>query len=515
MSKESRTHKTLLNVKVNFIFYFITLIVSFFSRKIFLEGLGDDFIGLTGTLGNILGLLNLAELGIGAAISFTLYKPLFEQNQEKINDVISVFGYLYRKIGLFILSIAIIISIFLPWIFDSSTLPVSIIYFAFYSFLASSLIGYFINYRQILLSADQKNYVVTGYYQTSFLIKNIIQLAICAYSRNYYIWIFIELSFGIIYSFILNWKINQVYPWLKADIKSGSTLLKKYPGIVTKAKQVFIQRIAYTVLTQTTQPIIYAYSSLQMVAFYGNYMMVIDRVASLLNMSMSGVSAGVGNLIAEGNKHNIQKVFWELRAFRYWGAFVIVFAFFYLVEPFISLWLGDSYIMDKAILIVILINVFIGQTRIIVMNFLNGYGLFQDVWSSIAEAIINISCAIILGRIYGITGVLLGTTISLFLIICIWKPYFLYKHGFKSSVSSYWWKTLIFFVLSGGVWYLFHLIQPMIPINPYENFLQWIVYALTIVTPYSIITWLLYTIFTQGMKDFSIRIWNLAKRRQA
>ena len=511
--QESRTTKCLKNIKVNFFFYFITLIVSFFSRKIFLEGLGDDFIGLTGTLGNILGLLNLAELGIGAAISFTLYKPLFEHNKDKINDIISVFGYLYRKIGLLILLVAIGISFFIPWIFESSTLSIPIIYFTFYSFLTSSLIGYFINYRQILLSADQKNYVVTGYYQTSLLIKNIIQLAICAYTKNYYIWTFIELSFGIIYSFILNWKINQVYPWLKSDIRSGQTLLKKYPAIVIKAKQVFIKRIAYTILSQTTQPIIYAYSSLQMVAFYGNYMVIIDRIAALLNMTMSGVSAGIGNLIAEGNTQNIQKVFWELRAFRYWGAFVIVFAFYYLVEPFISLWLGENYIMDKSILIVILINIFIGQTRIVVMNFLNGYGLFQDVWSSIIEAIINISCSIILGSIYGITGVLLGTTISLFLIICIWKPFFLYKNGFKLSVNEFWMRTSIFFILSGSIWYLFHLILPIIPINPYDNFLNWTIYALIIVTPYCIITWLLYAIFTQGMKDTSIRFWNIITKR--
>lgn len=513
MAKESRTHKTLLNVKVNFIFYFITLIVSFFSRKIFLEGLGDDFIGLTGTLGNILGLLNLAELGIGAAISFTLYKPLFEQNKDKMNEVISVFGYLYRNIGYFILLTAILISIFLPKIFNDSTLPLSIIYFSFYSFLASSLIGYFINYRQILLSADQKNYVVTGYYQSSLLIKNIVQLAICAYSKNYYIWVIIELSFGIIYSFILNWKINQVYPWLKSDTKSGKILLKKYPEIVTKAKQVFIQRIAYTVLTQTTQPIIYAFSSLQMVAYYGNYMLVIDRIAALLNMTMSGVGAGVGNLIAEGNMQNIQKVFWELRAFRYWGSFVIVFAFFYLVEPFITLWLGADYILDRSIFIIILINIFIGQTRIVIMNFLNGYGLFQDVWSSIAEAIINISCAIILGSIFGIAGVLLGTTISLFLIICLWKPYFLYKYGFKMSVIEFWLKTSVFFILSGGLWGLIHILLPYITISPYESFIHWIIYALIIVTPYSIISWLLYAIFTKGMKDISIRFWNIITKR--
>ena len=99
MSQESRVRKSLLNARVNLIFYFLTLALSFFSRKIFLDTLGVDFVGLTSTLQNLLGFLNLAELGISTAIGYVLYKPLFEQNKLKINEIISVFGYLYHWIG--------------------------------------------------------------------------------------------------------------------------------------------------------------------------------------------------------------------------------------------------------------------------------------------------------------------------------------------------------------------------------------------------------------------------------
>lgn len=98
--RESRIKKTLLNARVNFIYYFITLILSFFSRKVFLDCLGADFVGLTGTLQNLLGFLNLAELGVGSAIGYLLYKPLYDHDQDKINEIISVMGYLYRIIGL-------------------------------------------------------------------------------------------------------------------------------------------------------------------------------------------------------------------------------------------------------------------------------------------------------------------------------------------------------------------------------------------------------------------------------
>ena len=166
MANESRVKKTLLNARVNLIFYFLTLALSFFSRKIFLDILGVDFVGLTGTLQNLLSFLNIVELGVGTAVGYVLYKPLFEQNQKKINEIISVFGYMYRWVGRIILVAGIILSLFLPLIYPDTRFDLSIIYLIFYAFLASSLIGYFINYRQTLLSADQKNYVVTAYFQT-------------------------------------------------------------------------------------------------------------------------------------------------------------------------------------------------------------------------------------------------------------------------------------------------------------------------------------------------------------
>ena len=129
-----RLHKSFLNAEVNLIFYFLTLFLAFFSRKIFLDCLGTEFIGLTGTLGNILGYLNLAELGITASIGYFLFKPLQTNNRQEIQEILSLLGYLYNWIGCIILTGGIIISLFFPLIFSNAHLNLGIIYFAFYSF---------------------------------------------------------------------------------------------------------------------------------------------------------------------------------------------------------------------------------------------------------------------------------------------------------------------------------------------------------------------------------------------
>lgn len=438
MGNESRVKKTLLNARVNLIFYFLTLALSFFSRRIFLNTLGADFVGLTGTLTNLLGFLNLAELGISVAIGYVLYKPLFDQDQQKINEIISVFGYLYRWVGKIILVVGIILSIFLPLIFPNTGFDLSIIYLAYFSFLFSSLIGYFINYRQTLLGADQKNYVVTAYFQTGNILKTIIQMTSAYYTGNYYIWIIIEFIFSIIYSVILNWKINKVYPWLKSDIKSGKLLYQKYPEVMKYTKQLFVHKIAGLVQFQTTPFLIYAFVSLQTVAFYGNYTIITDKFKLLFDSFLGSTAAGIGNLIAEGNKEKILKIYWEMMSLRFLIVGIATFSLYYLLPTFIELWLGKEYILSKIVLILVLAIFSLSIIRGTTDQFINGFGLFYDIWAPAAEAIIFIFTAIIGGYLWQLEGVLLGSITSLLIIVYGWKPYFLFKKGFKLSLKCYW-----------------------------------------------------------------------------
>lgn len=505
---ESRVHKTLLNARVNLIFYLLTLVLSFFSRKIFLNCLGADFVGLTGTLQNLLGFLNLAELGIGSAIGYVLYKPLFEDDKESINEIISVMGYLYRWIGFIILGSGIVLSAFLPLIFPvyDTGFSLTLIYLAYYAFLGSTLIGYFINYRQNLLGADQRNYVVTAYFQTTNIVKILIQIAVAYYTRNLFYWVGIEFAFGILYSFILNWKIDQTYPWLKTELKQGRRLLKKHNMVLVKTKQLFVQKISYFVQYQTVPFLTYAFVNLQIVAFYGNYTIITDKLSLFVNTFLESSQASVGNLIAEGNKTKIVKLFWELLNMRFLIGGVCAFSVLMLINPFIELWLGKEYLLSETVLYLIVLNVFIGYTRGGVMQFLFGYGMFQDIWAPISEIIINLSVAIIGGSLWGLPGILLGGLTSQLLIIGIWKPYFLFKKGFKESVWNYWrgLGKLSFSVLTPGL-LIIAFLQPLIHFVPSDNYLNWILYAIIIAGTYSLLTIPLLYLLNSGMRQLTHR----------
>lgn len=505
MQQESRVKKSLLNARVNLIFYFLTLALSFFSRKIFLDCLGADFVGLSGTLNNILGFLSLAEMGVGIAISYHLYKPLQSGNKTEIEDLVSVFGYLYHKIGLFIALGGLVISAFIPLIFKESGFDVKLIYFAFFAILASSLFSYFINYRQIILNADQRGYVVTAYLQGASYVKILLQMAIAYYWQNYYLWIVLELIFGIIACIILNWKINRTYPWLKASVKKGRTVFPKYKSIVTYTKQIFVHKIKDFILMQSDQILIFAFVSLKMVAYYGNYTLITTKLTQLFNTFMGSVWASVGHLVAEGNKEKILQVFWEIQSLYFFIAGLVVFFVYHFIDSFVCLWLGEEYVLNDIILVLLLINVFIMLIRNTVDMFNSAYGHFADTWSAWAEGISNIAITLLLAPFMGISGILIGKIVSLVMFVLLWKPYYLFHVGLNLSVKRYWINMVKYLSLFVICFYLGHLVYTYLPIDDSASIIVWIKKAIYSILPFSLMYYVGMFLFGYGMKNMTIR----------
>ena len=342
---ESRTAQTLRNSFVALIFYFFNLVLQFFSRKIFIDHLGTEILGLNTTATNLLQFLNLAELGIGSAIACTLYKPLREKDTLTINEIVSLQGWMYRRIAWIVISGSTALMAFFPLIFAKMPLPIWYAYASFGVLLISSLLSYFVNYKQIVLSADQKEYKVQYSYKATMLIKIACQIVAIKYLDNGYIWwLALEFLFAILASYNLNIVIRKSYPQLKTDLSQGKILNKKYPNVITKIKQLFFHKIAYYALTQTSPIIIYAYASLSLVAIYGNYMLIVLGITSLMGAIFNSMNAGIGNLVAEGNRAHILDVFEELFSIRFLLSCVVCYGAYKLTPAFITLWVGSEYI---------------------------------------------------------------------------------------------------------------------------------------------------------------------------
>lgn len=435
---DSRTSRSIKNSSVALVFYFINLVLQFFSRKIFLDYLGAEVLGLNTTATNLLQFLNLAELGVGSAIACTLYKPLAEKDTNAINEIVSLQGWLYRRIAWIVIAGSVVLMAFFPWIFAKMPLPLWYAYASFGALLVSALLSYFVNYKQIVLSADQQEYKIQYSYKASMLAKLLCQILAIRYLPNGYVWwLVLEMVFAVVASVALNRVIARTYPYLETDMDRGKELAKKYPDVLTKVKQLFFHKIGGFALSQTSPIIIYAYTTLTVVAMYGNYMLVILGVITFLTAMFNGITAGIGNLIAQGDKQRVVYVFEELFSINFLLSSVICFGVYKLLPSFIEFWIGSDYLLGNTTLILLVIYTYISLTRQVIHAYINAYGLFGDIWAPMAEAIINIGMSILLGYFYGLNGILTGGILSLFLIVFCWKPYMLYMKGLKNNFSHY------------------------------------------------------------------------------
>lgn len=512
MSESSRTAKSIKNAKVALIFYFINLVLQFFSRKVFWDYLGAEVLGLNTTAQNLIGFLNLAELGIGSAIAFTLYKPLHEKNTQVINEIVSVQGWLYRRVAYIVIAGACILMFFFPLIFAKAQVPLWYTYGSFIVLLVSTLLGYFVNYRQIVLTADQKEYKITLNIQGFKVIKVLLQILAISYLSNGYVyWMILELGMSVITAIVLDKLLKKEYPWLKTISSEGGRLRKKYPEIITKTKQVFYHQVATIVLAQTSPLIIYAYASLTLVAIYGNYMLLVTGISLFMDALLRGMNAGVGNLVAEGDKQRIKNVFWELTSLRIWLASTACFGLYKFAHSFVALWVNSDFILEQSPFIVLLLIAFINMTRTNDM-FLAAYGLYQDIWAPITEACINLGLSILLGYFYGLTGILFGVLISMLLIVFGWKPFFLYRYGFKEGVREYVVRYLKYITLIVIAYICISLFADKwftVPINSYRI---WLSYALQISLLYAIFSLLLFMLVDKSSRRWLVRCVMILKK---
>lgn len=500
-----RVHKSVMNVKIGMLFYFLSLFMAFFSRKIFLDCLGDEFIGLTGTLGNILSFLNVAELGIGTSITYFLYKPLQSKDMAKTNEVMSMLAYLYRCIGFIIGIGGFIVSLFFPFIFNNPPFGLFLVYFTFYSFLSSSIFGYIFNFKQLLVGADQKQYIVNSLFQSIGLLQSLTQIILAYYYRNLYLWVIVGFIFTVIGCILFNIRINKSYPWLDVDIKLGKKLLKTYPEVLKKTRQIFVQKIKDFILYRSDQILVFAFVSLKMVAYYDNYMILVNKFNVLVNILSDGMNAGIGNLIAEGNRQNTMKVFWELTAIRFTIVGIVVYAFLMFMQPFIAIWLGNDYLLDDIIVYLISLNIFIMLSRGVVEMYISACGLFSDVWAAWTELTLNIGITLLLAPSLGIIGILLGKILSVFFIALFWKPYFLFTKGLNENVSTYWKSMLQYYIIFAIYLSAIVFMKQVIFIEDTYTIQMFAYGILTyIIIMLAYILTMLY--FTNGMKYFKVRI---------
>lgn len=446
-----RTKNSIKNIITGISSQVMINFLSFFSRTIFIHTLGANYLGLNGLFTNILSMLSLAELGVGSAIIYNLYKPLADNNTEKIKSLMRLYAKAYKIIGIFI---GISGMILLPFIdlFINDTPNVSNIEYIYILFLLNSVISYFYSYKSSLIIADQKNYIIVLKRQKITFIQTIVQIIILLITKNYILYLYTQIIFNFIFNFTVSRHADRLYPYLQD---------KCYQDIDNKSKKdiyrhviaMMSHKVGGIIVDGTDNLLISSFVGVFWVGIYSNYTMILGILNSFIGQVFTALTASVGNLNAEDNIEKSYRIYEKIFFINAWIYGFCTICLIILFNPFIQLWLGEEYLLSKNIVYIIAINFYIKGMRQTNIMFNTTLGLFwKDRFKPWIESTVNLSLSIILLKYFGFVGVLLGTLIST-VSTSLWiEPWILFRYGFQKDFKIYWkyytkYTVMIIFIL--------------------------------------------------------------------
>lgn len=432
----SRSKKSIKNVMVAIISQGIGLLISFVARIIFIRTLGAEYLGLNGLFSNILTVLSIAELGVGEAINFCLYRPLAQNDINKCKMLMQFYKKIYIIIGVVILIVGISITPFLS--FFLKEMPninnINIIYILFVINTATS---YFFSYKRNLIIADQNRYIATIYRYVFYFILNVLQIIYLLLVKEYIGFLIMQILNTIIENIFVSKKADKMYPYLKE--KEKIQLDKDTKNEISKnTKAMLMHKLAGIVVSSTDNILLSKYISLAAVGIYSNYYMITNALTIIYNQIYNSILASVGNLCVKADSIKKYNVFKKLDFLTFWLYCFSSICLLCLINPFVEIWVGKTYLLSFNVVIIIVINFYINGIRKSVLTFREATGLFyKDRWKGIVESIVNLIVSIILVKKYGIFGIFLGTAIST-ITVCGWiEPLVLFKYGFNLKLKDY------------------------------------------------------------------------------
>lgn len=464
---KSRTQKAKKNIVIGVLVQILLVAFTFITRTIFINILGIEFLGISNVFASVLTILSIAELGIGEAIAFALYKPLAEEDNDKIRALMSLFKKTYMVIAFVILFLGLCLLPFLKYIVKDS-INIQNIYLIYGLYLTNSVCSYFYSYKRTLLIADQKKYVDTLVHFIFLCTMYILQITFLLIYKSFIVYLLIQVLSTFLENVCLSLYVNKNYPFLKD--KNFTKLNTEDKGKIYKNFfALAIQRLNGVIAQSIDNIVLSIMLGTIIVGKYSNYMTIEKYLTQFLTVIYTAISGSVGNLIASELKEKQYDLFKKINYITFWIFSITAICYFVIIQPFIMFWLGDSkYQMDILAVFFITINYYLLGVRQSVTVFKNAYGLYwQDRYKPIVAAVLNIITSILFTYFFGVAGVAMGTAFTYLFVNTIVEPYVLYKYGFNRNVMEYYFDYVIKLVVVIICMLLFYVLMQQIQIESY------------------------------------------------
>ncbi len=432
----SRFENTLYNLMAAWGGQVVSMVMTFITRAVFVRMLSADYLGIENLFTNLLVILSLAELGVGTAITYALYKPIADNDVETIKSLMRLFRRAYWAIGIVVAVVGFAMSPFLDvFIEDAPDIPYLQVYFL--CFVLNTSVSYFFSYKGLLLYAYQRQYVTSLISYGVQVCMCVVQMIVLVLTHDYLLFLVCMIGGTLAQNILISTFADAQYPYLKD--RSVSSLEKDQ--LVPIVKNVFamtLHKVAGVAAAPIGSVFVSKFVGLDAVAIYGSYVLLVDALWRILEKVFNSAIASVGNMSSQtdiGRQYEVFRSSFFIAAILYT---VCASVFLACANHFVALWLGDEYLFGDLTVVLLTVWFFVKGMRAAEQMFTSAYGLFWRSWyKAVIESVAMVVLAYVLVRVWGVNGVVLSGILTMLCIATVIEVHVLYKFGFKRSPLPY------------------------------------------------------------------------------
>ncbi|MCR4676086.1 MAG: oligosaccharide flippase family protein [Sphaerochaetaceae bacterium] len=425
-----------LNVGTSIVSRIIILLFSIVVRRLLIQYIGNEVNGLNSLYTSVIGTLSVAELGVGIAIVFSMYRPIVQGDKGKVAALYQLYKKLYRIIGLIIFLLGIIVMFFLPYLINDYELINENVYLTFFLTLVSVVLSYLYSANTSLIEAHMENYITTCILTAANIIRYGLQIVAIVVWKSYTAYVVCLIINTLIVWFLSSIAVRKRHGDVVLRHDSLDSETKK--EIVKNIKAMFLHKIGSLLVFSIDNIIISAFIGAVVLGKYSNYSMVATTISGIISLIFSSLTSVVGHICAEGDVKKTNNYFNHFYCLNYILGFVFFLGYYAVIDSLVVICFGSGVKMARTVSLVISVNQFTQYMRKTPLLFRDASGTFYyDRWKPLAEGLFNLVLSLLLVKIlpqeYRVTGVILATIITTLLICYTVEPYVVFKHIFNRS----------------------------------------------------------------------------------
>lgn len=437
----ARTKNTLRNIAYGSLNRIINIVLPFITRTVILYVMGTQYLGLSSLFTSILSFLSLTELGIGAAMIYSMYKPIAENDRGTIRALLNLYKRLYRIIGTVILVLGVALMPFLKILVPEELPPDINLYLLYFIYLLNAVLSYWLfAYKNAVLQAYQRSDIDSNIASVITTVSYVVMLASLFLTRNYYAYVIWLPVFTVVTNILRLIFVNRYFPDLEPE-GTVSDELKR--SIFKKTAALIGTKLNTVVLNAADNLVMSAFLGLTAIAMYGNYHYIMSSIIGFLGIAYSSMTAGLGNSLQTDSLDANYRNFVKFSFINSWMVGWCTVCLVCLYQPFMYIWVGEELMFPFYVVLEIGLYFYIYQIRKIPVVYKDAAGIWwEDRFRPYVCMIVNVVLNIALVQSIGISGIILSTVFSLCVSIP-WENYTIFKYVFHRGSRDYYGKMFL------------------------------------------------------------------------